>query len=97
MSRGEWLSAILDEAAARDHEILQHFVDVAADKGVKKVICMTVRSDKVVSAIIGIAENEAFDHIVVGFTGREGIPRFVIGSVAGGLIHKAHYPVTVVL
>jgi nucleotide-binding universal stress UspA family protein len=96
MSRGGWLHAILDEAEARDHEILKHSVEVAIDKGVKNAICMSVNSGTIASTIIGIAEKEGFDHIVVGSTGREGIPRFVIGSVAGGLIHKAHCPVTVV-
>ena len=71
-------------------------MEVAIDKGVKNVICMSVNSGTIVSTIISISEKEGFDHIVVGSTGREGIPRFVIGSVAGGLIHKAHCPVTVV-
>jgi nucleotide-binding universal stress UspA family protein len=95
-SRGGWMHTILDETEARGHEILKHSVEVAIARGVKNAICMSVNSDSVVSTIIGIAEKEDFDHIIVGSTGREGIPRFIIGSVAGGLIHKAHCPVTVV-
>jgi nucleotide-binding universal stress UspA family protein len=90
------LSIILDEAAARDHEILQNSMDAADKKGVKNVTCRTVRSATVVSTISGIAEKEGIDHILAGSTGREGIPRFLIGSVASGLIHKAHCPVTIV-
>ena len=90
------MHTILDEAEARGHEILKHSVQVAIDRGFKNAICMSVNSASIVSAIIGIAEKEDFDHIVVGSTGREGIPRFIIGSVAGGLIHKAPCPITVV-
>ncbi len=96
ISGDAWLFVILDEAAARDHEVLKHAMDVAIVKGVKKATCMTVRAYKIASAIIGIAEKEGFDHIVAGSTGRVGIPRFVVGSIAGGIIHKAHCPVTVV-
>jgi len=47
--------------------------------------------------VIEYAEANGCDHIVTGFNGRVGVPRLVMGSVSGDIIHKAHYPVTVVL
>jgi nucleotide-binding universal stress UspA family protein len=48
------------------------------------------------AAIVDYAETHGIDHIVTGSSGRVGIPRFVLGSVAGEIIHRAHCPVTVV-
>jgi len=91
-----WDVTILEEIAAREHDVLRHAEKIACDNGLCEARCVILRSHKVVSAIVGFAEKEGFDHIVTGSTGRVGIPRFMLGSVAGGIIHKAHCPVTVV-
>jgi len=94
--QGAWLAVLLEKAAARDQELLRNAMNKAKELGHEKVSCLNLRSYKTASAIVGVAENEGFDHIVTGSTGREGIPRFILGSTAGGIIHKAHCPVTVI-
>jgi nucleotide-binding universal stress UspA family protein len=46
--------------------------------------------------IVGVAEEDAFDHIVVGSHGREGVSRIVLGSVAEHVVRMSPVPVTVV-
>lgn len=47
-------------------------------------------------SIVKFAEENDFNHIVVGSHGRSGINRILLGSVAEGVIKKAHCVVTVV-
>lgn len=46
-------------------------------------------------AIVKFAEENYFNHIIVGSRGISGIKRILLGSVAGGIVEKAHCPVTV--
>jgi nucleotide-binding universal stress UspA family protein len=46
--------------------------------------------------IVEVAEEDAFDHIVVGSHGREGVSRIVLGSVAEHVVRMSPVPVTVV-
>jgi nucleotide-binding universal stress UspA family protein len=46
--------------------------------------------------IVEVAEEDGYDHIVVGSHGREGVSRIVLGSVAEHVVRKAPVPVTVV-
>ena len=46
-------------------------------------------------AIVGYAEREAVDHVVVGSTGREGVARLLLGSVAETVIRRSPVSVTV--
>lgn len=46
-------------------------------------------------SIVKFAEENQFNHIIVGSKGRSGIKRILLGSVAEGIVEKAHCPVTV--
>ncbi len=46
--------------------------------------------------IVKFAEENNFNHIIVGDIGASGIARVVLGSVAEGVLRKAHCTVTVV-
>nr|WP_239640751.1 universal stress protein [Haloferax prahovense] len=46
--------------------------------------------------IIGYALEHEFDHIVIGNHGREGVDRFLFGTVAERVTRRAPMPVTVV-
>jgi nucleotide-binding universal stress UspA family protein len=48
-----------------------------------------------VGAIVRFAEQEGVDLIVVGSHGRRGLTRMLMGSVAEGIVRKAHCPVLV--
>lgn len=89
-------TVILEAIEARQFEVLAHAEKVAQDSGIPNVRCVAVRSLDISRAIVEHAESEGYDHIVTGSTGRVGIPRFFLGSVANNIIHHAHCPVTVV-
>ena len=95
-SPGQFDTIILEEVEARDHDVLKHATGVAAEKGLAGAVCLTLQSHKTAEAVIEYAEANGCDHIVTGSNGRKGVPRLVMGSVSGDIIHKAHCPVTVV-
>ena len=45
--------------------------------------------------IVRYAEENGYDHIIVGCRGKSGITRITLGSVAEEVVRKAHCPVTV--
>jgi len=61
---------------------------------VKTEIFMDVNS--VADTIIDFAKKETIDLIVIGTKGRTGLKRFLMGSVANGVIQHAHCPVLLV-
>ncbi|NHN59852.1 MULTISPECIES: universal stress protein [Halorussus] len=46
--------------------------------------------------IVEFADDEGFDHIVMGSHGRAGVSRILLGSVAETVVRRATMPVTVV-
>ncbi|EJN58815.1 universal stress protein [Halogranum rubrum] len=47
-------------------------------------------------AIVEVAEEAGFDHIVMGSHGRTGVSRIILGSVAEAVVRNATVPATVV-
>ena len=86
---------ILEVIEAREHSVLAQAEQTARDQGYKARYTL-LRGHRLAKTVVAYAEKEGFDHIVTGSTGYTGIPRFVLGSTAGDIIHKAHCPVTVV-
>jgi nucleotide-binding universal stress UspA family protein len=68
----------------------------AKEQGVPQVSCVTVHSRDISQAIVGYAEENHIGHIVAGSTGRTGLARLLIGSVASAIVARAHCPVTIV-
>ncbi len=52
--------------------------------------------DSVADAIIGYATKNKIDLIVIGTKGRTGLKRFLLGSVAQGVVQHAQCPVLLV-
>jgi nucleotide-binding universal stress UspA family protein len=75
---------VLDAAAA-----------TARKAGAKQVEELTLRSREAASAIVQYAEENGFDHIVVGTGDKRGVSRLVLGSVAADVAGRAHCSVTV--
>jgi nucleotide-binding universal stress UspA family protein len=50
----------------------------------------------VIGSIIDYATSRDVDLIVIGTRGRTGLKRFLMGSVANGVVHHAHCPVLLV-
>lgn len=69
---------------------------LALQAGLDNVSCAKASGRNIAAAIIQYAEDERFDHVIVGSTGRTGVARVLLGSVASEVVVKAHCPVTVV-
>ena len=50
----------------------------------------------VIAAIVDYASSKGIDLIVIGTKGRTGLKRFLMGSVANGIVQHAHCPVLLV-
>lgn len=48
------------------------------------------------ASIVKFAEENDFDHVVIGFRGETGISRILLGTVAEKIVRRAHCSVTVV-
>jgi ethanolamine permease len=68
----------------------------AREQGVSRISCVTVHSRDISQAIVDYAEENHIAHIVAGSTGRTGLARLLIGSVASAIVARAHCPVTIV-
>jgi nucleotide-binding universal stress UspA family protein len=80
---------LMSEAA----EVLDDF-DVEPE-GIDTERKIAVGRDEV-NAVVGYAETEDTDTVVVGSHGRTGVSRVVLGSVAEGLVRNSPVPVVVV-
>jgi nucleotide-binding universal stress UspA family protein len=81
-----------------DHEvktILDAAAGTARKAGAGKVEELALRSREAASAIVQYAEENGFDHIVVGTGDKRGVSRLVLGSVASDVASRAHCSVTV--
>jgi nucleotide-binding universal stress UspA family protein len=95
---GTFDSTILEVLEAREHKILRHAQGLARDHGYDyaDAPCTIVRSRDIAWAIVDFAERGGYEHIVTGATGRVGVPRFLLGSIANEVARKAHCAVTIV-
>jgi nucleotide-binding universal stress UspA family protein len=78
------VKSILDSAAAEAKKI-----------GAKNVEELALRSREAASAIVQYAEENGYDHIIVGTGDKRGVSRLVLGSVAADVASRAHCSVTV--
>ncbi|MGC1930106.1 MAG: universal stress protein [Candidatus Nitrosopolaris sp.] len=71
--------------------------DMAKDEGISELKTETFRDVKsVIGSIIDYATSRDIDLIVIGTRGRTGLKRFLMGSVANGVVQHAHCPVLLV-
>jgi nucleotide-binding universal stress UspA family protein len=75
---------VLDNAAAE-----------ARKAGTAKVEEVALRAREAAAAIVQYAEENGYDHIVVGTGDKHGISRLMLGSVAADVSSRAHCSVTV--
>ncbi|MFQ5970289.1 MAG: universal stress protein [Nitrososphaerales archaeon] len=75
---------------------LGHAVELARKEGVDLSTEIVVDAASAVDAIANYAANEDADLIVIGTRGRTGVKRFLLGSVANGVVMHAECPVLVV-
>jgi len=77
------------------HKIFAKLENEANKKNIK--IALKILHDPSVSkAILNYVNSHKFDLIVIGSHGRTGLNRFILGSIANDITHKARCPVMVV-
>ena len=82
-----------------EDEDVKRLLDAASAEarkaGASVVEELALRSREAASAIVQYAEENGFDHIVVGTGDKRGVSRLVLGSVASDIAGRAHCSVTV--
>lgn len=91
-----WDTEILEAADEQSHRELHAAELMARAAGLKGFRLVAGHGTNIAAAIIDYAEKNGCDHIVTGSTGRTGVTRMLLGSVANDVVAKAHCPVTVV-
>lgn len=70
--------------------------EIAGKEGIDVKTDIVADVMSVTDTIVNYAMNENADLIVIGTRGRTGVKRFLLGSVANGVVLHAHCPVMVV-
>lgn len=91
-SRGPLIYTMEDDQVKK---VLDAAAAVARKMGVASVDELALRSREAAAAIVQYAEENGFDHIVVGTGDKRGVSRLVLGSVASDVAGRAHCSVTV--
>lgn len=91
-----WDSEELHAIDEQIHHELAGAEAKAKAAGLADFKCVTVQCPNIATGIIGYAEEHGYEHIVTGSTGKSGISRILMGSIASDVVAKAHCPVTVV-
>lgn len=91
-ARGPLIYAMED---AEVKKVLDTAAAMARKAGAKSAEEVALRSREAAAAIVQYAEENGFDHIVVGTGDKRGVSRLVLGSVATDVARRAHCTVTV--
>jgi nucleotide-binding universal stress UspA family protein len=88
--------AYIDEAKRQADKWYQDLGEKARQKGVKFSAETILDVTSAADSIVKYAENKKADLIVIGTKGRTGVKRFLVGSVASGVVSHAKCSVLVV-
>ena len=91
-----WSAVMLEAIDEQERKDLFQAERIAKDKNVENYSSVIIHGENIANAIVSFAEEHGYDHLVVGSTGKTGISRVLMGSVASDIVVKAHCPVTVV-
>ncbi|GAB4261614.1 MAG: universal stress protein [Deferrisomatales bacterium] len=91
-----WDEVIIEASNEQLYRELHGAKVKALQAGVKDVTLVRASGRNIAATVIDYAEKEGYDHLVVGSTGRTGVSRLLLGSVACDIATKAHCPVTIV-
>ncbi len=85
------------ELQARTKDAEQYLAGKQGELQSKGVDCRTlIENGPVVHAILDAADKQNADIIAIASHGRTGLPRFVYGSVAAGVLHQSSRPLLMV-
>jgi len=91
-----WDSKVLAAVSAQENRELHTASKKAKAAGLKSFSTVAAHGLNIAATIIAYAEEHKIGHIVAGSTGRTGISRMLMGSIASDIVAKAHCPVTIV-
>lgn len=91
-ARGPVINHWTDEEMAKK---LERAGALARENGVPEVKLVDIISREAAAEIVSYAENNGYDHIILGTGDKRGLSRLMIGSVAADVMARAHCTVTV--
>ncbi len=91
-ARGPVINHWTDEEMAKK---LERAGALARENGVPEVKLVDIISREAAAGIVSYAENNGYDHIILGTGDKRGLSRLMIGSVAADVMARAHCTVTV--
>ncbi|MHB1057483.1 MAG: universal stress protein [Rhodanobacter sp.] len=83
-----------DSGTRRVQELLEELTTIVPDTARLVDVELTYGSPG--DVLLGQIEQHGVDHIVIGHTERGALARWLLGSVSGNVLARAHVPVTVV-
>jgi len=83
-----------DSGARRAQELLDELLAMEPDARERVDIEVTHGSPG--DVLLSQVQQHGIDHVVIGHTERGGLARWLLGSVSGDVLARAHVPVTVV-
>jgi len=93
---GVALTQYIDESKQQAERWFDNVKTIASKEGVKMTSDTILDVVSVADSIINYAEGKDVDMIVIGTKGRTGLKRFILGSVANGVVAHARCAVLVV-
>jgi nucleotide-binding universal stress UspA family protein len=90
------MATYLDEAEKHAEMWYNQVKAMAANMNIEVKSRTLLNVDSVVDALIDYAKSIQVDLIVIGTKGKTGLKRFLLGSVASGIVSHSHCPVLVV-
>ena len=83
-----------DSGAERSQELLAELTAIVPDAS--KLVDIELAHGSPGDVLLAQIEQYGVDHIVIGHTERGALARWLLGSVSGSVLARAHVPVTVV-
>jgi nucleotide-binding universal stress UspA family protein len=83
-----------DSGTARVQELLEELAAIVPDASSLVDVELTYGSPG--DVLLSQIDQHGVDHIVIGHTERGALARWLLGSVSGNVLARAHVPVTVV-
>jgi nucleotide-binding universal stress UspA family protein len=83
-----------DSGTERSRELLLELTSIVPDAG--ELVDIELAHGSPGDVLLNQVDEHGIDHIVIGHTERGALARWLLGSVSGNLLARAHVPVTVV-
>lgn len=93
---GDILDTYVEEAKRHAQIWFNYIQEMAAKRNVRTASEVILEVESIVDVIVNYAKSHDVDLVVIASRGRTGLKRFLLGSVASGVVSHAQCPVLVV-